>query len=74
MYEFDLVYSENIGIKKYSNIDIYCCFNIYKRPLNEFNKKPNYKLSDVEVLEYRRNGNYKKPKNYDFGMCAGGLS
>jgi hypothetical protein len=73
MYEFDLIHSEDLGIRKYSDIDIYCCFNIYKRSESgEFNKKPDYKLKDVEILEYRRNGTYVKPSQYDFGMCAWG--
>ena len=73
MYEFDLIYSEDLGIQKYSDIKLHCCFNIYRRPLSgEYNKKPNYKLKDVEVKEYRRNGTYKKPEKYDFGICAWG--
>ncbi|MFC0903691.1 hypothetical protein ACFHWD_03180 [Clostridium sp. MT-14] len=73
MYEFDLIYSEDLGIKEYSNIKLHCCFNIYKRPeTGVFNKKPNYKLKDVEIKEYRRNGTYKKPEYYDFGMCTWG--
>ena len=75
MYEFDLVYSENLGERFYSDRKILCCFNIYKRPINcEVNKKLNYKLQYVEVIEYRRNGTYKKPIKYDFGMCAWGAS
>ena len=73
MYEFDLIHSEDLGIEEYSNIKLHCCFNIYKRPeTGVFNKKPNYKLKDIEIKEYRRNGTYKKPKYYDFGMCTWG--
>jgi hypothetical protein len=72
MYEFDLIYSENLGLRIYSDRKIHCCFNIYKRPRDKFNKKPNYKLQDVEVKEYRRNGTYAKPEQYDFGMCTWG--
>ena len=74
MYEFDLIHSENLGIHIYTDRELNCCLNVYKRPLNELNKKPNYKLKDVEVIEYRRNGNYKKPDVFDFGMCAWGSS
>ncbi len=75
MYEFDLIYSEDLGIEEYSGIPLHCCFNIYRRPsCEELNKKPNYKLKDVEIKEYRRNGTYKKPVNYNYGMCSWGQS
>ena len=75
MYEFDLVYSEDLGLQKYSDRELRCCFNVYSRPKeNSLNKKPDYKLKDVEVREYRRSGAYKKPEHYDFGMCICGSS
>ena len=73
MYEFDLIYSEDLGIKEYSGEPIWCCFNIYKKPLNGINKtKKNYELEDITVIEYRRGGKSKTPENYDFGMCTWG--
>jgi len=74
MYEFDLIHSEDLNKRLYSGKQIHCCFNIYKRNSKGLNKKPNYKLLDVEVKEYRRNGTYKKPLKYDFGMCSWGSS
>lgn len=74
MYEFDLVYSEDIGIREYSNRKIHCCINIFKRNDDGINSKPDYKLKDVTVLEYRRGGSYKIPKKYDYGMCTFGGS
>lgn len=75
MYEFDLIYSEDLGLKEYSEIPIRCCFNIYKRPINGLNKtKPNYKLKDVEVIEFRRGAKCFVPDSYDFGMCTWGQS
>ena len=51
--EFDLIYSEDLNVRKYSNIDIHCCFNIYKRPEGSLNTKPpSYKLNDIEVIEF----------------------
>lgn len=29
-YRFDLIYSEDLGIKSYSGVDLHCCFNLYK--------------------------------------------
>ena len=44
MYEFDLIHSEDLGLKEYSGIPIKCCFNIYQRPVSGLNKtKTNYK-------------------------------
>lgn len=73
MYEFDLVYSEDLGLKEYSNIPIRCCFNIYRKPKNGLNKsKPNHKLNDIEVIEFRRGSKDIAPSCYDFGMCTWG--
>lgn len=38
MYEFDLVYSEDLGKRDYSGVKLHCCFNIYRRPSNGLNK------------------------------------
>ena len=72
MYEFDLIYSEDLGIHTYTDRKLHCCFNIYKRNFNGLNPKQNYKLKDVTIIEFRRNGTYKKPINFDFGMCSWG--
>ena len=75
MYEFDLIYSEDLGKKLYSNKKLHCCFNIYKRNINGLNKKPNYKLKDVEIKEYRRGkGGKTLPSNYnyDIAICGWG--
>lgn len=69
LYDFDLIYGEDLGVKKYSNIELHCCFNIYKRPSDgKLNRKPNYKLKDVNIIEYRRGSNTKIPEDYDFVM------
>lgn len=73
MYEFDLIFSEDLGKQSYSGVELHCCFNIYKRPIDGINKnKRDYALTDVDVREYRRGGTYEKPTNYDFGMCTWG--
>ena len=74
MYEFDLIHSEDLGKKEYSDRIVHCCFNIYKRNKNGLNEKPKYKFKDVQIKEYRRNGTYMKPIDYDFGMCSWGQS
>lgn len=73
MYEFDLIYSEDLGLKEYSGIPIRCCFNIYKRPKNGLNKvKTSHKLKDVKIIEFRRGSKDVAPLEYDFGMCTWG--
>ena len=79
MYKFDLIYSEDLGMVNYSDRELHCCFNIYKRPLNGLNQKPNFTLKDITIIEHRRKkGNYQtaankeiKP-NYDYSMCNWG--
>ena len=71
MYEFDLVYSEDLGIKHYTDRDLHCCFNIYKRPENgELNKKPVAKLNDITI--YRQDSKGYENKDYDIRMCYWG--
>ena len=50
LFEFDLIYSEDLGVKKYSNVNLHCCFNIYKRPTDGLNKRKNLKLKDIEIV------------------------
>jgi len=70
MYEFDMIYSEDLGERQYSDRKVHCCLNIYKRPNEGFNSKPRYKLKDVEIIESRLGS--KKPKKYDLKICAWG--
>ena len=75
LYEFDLIYSKNLGIKLYTDSNIHCCFNIYRRPINgELNSKPNYKLKDVSIRRHTRNSNeiYQKDWKHDIRICCFG--
>lgn len=79
LYEFDLLYSEDLGARLYSNIKVHCCLNIYKRNLNGLNKRPIYKLKDVEIQEAIKNQNPKRNKvvekedfDYDLRIMAWG--
>lgn len=54
MYKFDLIYSEDLGVQKYTDRDVHCCFNIYKIPENKMlNNKIKYHLKDVIIIESR---------------------
>ena len=73
LYDYDLIYSEDLGKRTYSDIELHCCFNIYKRPEKGLNKKPNYKLKDINIVEYRRDGReIKVPDGYDYAMGSFG--
>jgi hypothetical protein len=74
LYKFDLIYSEDLDHVIYSGVNLHCCFNIYKRPDDgmENSGPPNFEMNDITVKEYRRNGSYEKPSEYDFGMGAWG--
>jgi len=72
MYDFDLIYSENLGIKKYSDREIHCCLNIYKRPINGLNKKQKIEIDGIQIIESRLGKNI--PKKYDYVICAWGSS
>ena len=68
MYEFDLVYSEDLGIQHYTDRDLHCCFNIYRRPdSGELNSKPVAKLKDVTI--YRQDSKGYDEKDFDVRMC-----
>lgn len=69
-YKFDLIYSEDLGYRYYSNVHLRCCLNIYKRPNGPLNKRPIVKLSDFTLYD-NRNKNYNDIKE-DFKICRMG--
>lgn len=71
MYEFDLIYSEDLGEQHFSNRKIRCCLNIYKRPKNGLNKKKVYRFKDLTLVQDRGKKGYKN-NNYDFRICIWG--
>ena len=76
LYEFDLIYSEDLGLRKYSNKNIYCCLNIFKRPEKGLNCKPRFKMNDITIIRDAKKG-YNDIQDYDIRMvywgsgCAG---
>ena len=77
MYQFDLIYSEDLGEIEYSDRKLHCCFNIYCRPKKgQLNPKPDFRLKDITIIEHRRKkGDYKTGANkeinpnYDYALC-----
>ena len=64
MFEFDLIYSEDLGECTYSDRILHCCFNIYKRPVNGLNKQIRTKLKDVKIVR-QDSKQYNEIVNYD---------
>lgn len=73
LYKFDLIYSEDLGEKFYTDRFLRCCFNLYKRPENNnLNKRNLFKLNDILVVaDDKRNKNYI-PLKEDFKICRMG--
>lgn len=78
-YEFDLVYSKDLGVIKYSDREVHCCFNIYIRPNDgSLNTRVDlYKLpSWIKIEEKITNSNPKRAKEYtgdpDIRICSWG--
>ena len=77
MYKFDLIHSEDLGLQIYTDRELHCCFNIYRRPYNGIlNKKKDYKLKDVTLKQSRKRGGVV-PTNinindYDIAVCIRG--
>jgi predicted RNA methylase len=71
MYEFDLVYSEDLGNLIFSNKKkVHCCLNVYVRPKNGLNKKKSSKLKDIEIV--RQDSKRYKDFEFDIRMCYWG--
>jgi len=70
-YEYDLIYTEDLGTDDYSGISIHCCLNIYKRP-ETLNKKKNYELQNVKIEEHHRTNNPLLNNISDYRICSFG--
>lgn len=69
-YEFDLIYSEDLGKQLYTDRYLHCCFNIYKKPEYTNNKKSSSKLNDIEII--RQDSKKYKDSEYDLRFCYWG--
>lgn len=79
-YEFDLIYSEDLDRQTYTDKEIHCCYNIYKRPDNgKLNKRKKYNFEDFTLYEQVKSKDVKRNKpyidnDYDFRICTWGAS
>lgn len=70
-YQFDLLYSEDLLSQKYTDRELHCCFNIYRRPKCEiFNQKPVNKLNDISIC--RSDCADYEHFDFDIRMCVWG--
>lgn len=70
-YQFDLLYSEDLGELIFSNTrKVHCCLNIYVRPKKGLNKKKSIRLNDITIVrqDSKRYDNFE----YDLRMCYWG--
>lgn len=75
LFDFDLIYSEDLGLIHYTDRELNCCFNIYKRPLNGLlNLKRKYEFKDIKmnVVSIGKGRNDKIPEKYDLAICSWG--
>lgn len=71
LYDFDLIKSVDLGILKYSGMEVHCCFNMYKLPESGIlNKKPNHKIDCIKI--YREDNKDYNELDYDFAICRRG--
>lgn len=71
-YKFDLIYSEDLGLLHYSDRELKCCFNIYKRPENgKLNKKTLNRIKGITIYREDCKG-FKEITDYDIRMCYWG--
>ena len=78
-YEYDLIYSELINCNNFIHLNdqVKLTFNIYKKPMNGFNKRKKYKFEDFELYLIRRrknNGRLYRDDKYDFRIGRYGAS
>ena len=71
LFEFELVYSEDLGKLPYSGKMVHCCLNIYKRNEEGLLRKPSFKLDKIEIVSYVRGKSFP-PVNYDYAICGWG--
>ena len=70
LYHFDLIHSEDLGFNKYSDRNLHCCFNIYKRP-DGINKHQKEEINGIRI--YRNDSSvYESITKYDIRMCCFG--
>jgi hypothetical protein len=62
-FYYDLISSKDLGLMNYSDRELTCCFNIYKRPISgSLNKLKSNKIDFIEIKQEK----YNHLSSYDF--------
>ena len=75
LFEFDLIYSEELGFQHFTDRKINCCLNIYRRG-EVLHKKPKFEMQDITIVRDAKK-DYDSIQDYDIRMvywgsgCAG---
>lgn len=73
LYEFDLIYSQDLGKQNYTDRNLHCCFNIYRRPKNgALNTKKKNKLNDITIIRQDSKKYKEVGDDFDIRMCYWG--
>ena len=70
-YKFDLVYSDDLGKSSYSGRKLWCCFNIYRRPLCGANELVRRSIDGITFYRQDRK-DYDDITDYDIRICYWG--
>lgn len=72
LYEFDLVHSEDLGKQVYTDRELHCCFNVYRRPKGgRLNNRVRTRLKDITIIR-QDSKRYDDTHNFDIRMCYWG--
>lgn len=71
LYEFDLVHSEDLGKQTYTDRELHCCFNIYKRPVKGLNRRTHNRLKDITIVR-QDSKRFEEVTDHTIRMCYWG--
>ena len=73
LFKFDLIHSEDLGNRVYTDRELRCCLNIYKRPVSgKLNKRKQFKLNSILVVADDKRSKKYLPLQEDFRICRMG--
>lgn len=70
LYKFDLILSMDLDEQIYTDRTLHCCFNVYSRPKNGLNKRPNTTSKNIRII--RQDSKNYNDEPYDLRMCYWG--
>ena len=71
LFEFDLIYSEDLGLQTYTDRKLHCCFNVYARPKDgKLNGRKKETLPFLHI--FRQDCKGHENKQFDIRICYWG--